>query len=88
MKNFEGSSFILILPAHSDALRSVCVACSYTFAPPSSSQLDPLGDYLVVSVKLVNLQQTQESFYSLTPLFLLLPRVCFFCRDTLLFTMS
>ena len=28
MKNFEGSSFILILPAHSDALRSVCVACS------------------------------------------------------------
>ena len=48
------------------------------FAPLSSSQLDPLGGYLVLSLKLVNLQQTQESFYSITPLLLILSRVCFF----------
>ena len=33
MKNFEGSSFILILPAHSDALKSVCVALQLNFCP-------------------------------------------------------
>ena len=33
MKNFEGSSFILILPAHTDALKSVCVALQLNFCP-------------------------------------------------------